>query len=112
MTLNRWHASSQLAAAPATAHTLCSICEGVQRLASGAALRWSACVLPSSGLMHPPRRGATFIWTLTPYNDPFGNQNCVYAPSQGASANTTYFLVDSDSDDFNAVHTLLWPSPR
>ena len=59
--------------------------------------------------MYPSCRGATFMWTLTPYNDPFGNQNCVYAPSQRATGNSTYYLVDSDSDDFNAVGILPFP---
>ena len=51
-------------------------------------------------------RGSTFIWTLTPYNDPFGTQDCVFAPNQRAQADTTYFVVDSDSDDLNAVKSI------
>ena len=47
-----------------------------------------------------------FIWTLSPYSDPFGNMNCVYAPNNEADANSIYHVVVSDSDDFNAVKNI------
>ena len=47
-----------------------------------------------------------FIWTLTPYSDPFGNQNCVYAPDNSAEADNIYHVVVSDSDDLNAVKNI------
>ncbi len=51
-------------------------------------------------------RNGVFIWTLSPYSDPFGNMNCVYAPNNEADANSIYHVVVSDSDDFNAVKNI------
>lgn len=46
------------------------------------------------------------MWTLSPYSDPFGNQNCVYAPDNAAQGESTYHVVVSDSDDLNAVKNI------
>ena len=51
-------------------------------------------------------RNGVFTWTLTPYSDPFGKENCVYAPDVAAVGHSTYHIVVSDSDDFNVVKNI------
>ncbi|CAK0735256.1 hypothetical protein CVIRNUC_000551 [Coccomyxa viridis] len=48
-------------------------------------------------------RNTTFIWTIAPDRSPFGSKNCIYVPRTNWEGGNTYYIVSSDSDDFNAV---------
>ncbi|CAK0735575.1 hypothetical protein CVIRNUC_000603 [Coccomyxa viridis] len=66
------------------------------------------CLTPESGPGHADGtvtayQDQSFIWTLTPYADPFGSKNCVYIPAALSQARKQYTIVVSDADDLNAV---------